>query len=165
MHDSDGGTDVRAFTAAAVQVAPVAAPLTADTIAANLEHCVDMVRQCVEATGAELTGDVLHRSGHGARQLGDEIPELLLGAAGCEAGRRGLGEHDELCPGGPDTRARYVDARVDVGADRVGRQLLGDGGHLHGGGGEGTHRQPLPIAQPTTTPTIATTPPVTTPRA
>jgi deaminated glutathione amidase len=45
---------VRAFTAAAVQVAPVAAPLTAETIAANLEHCVDMVRRCVDATGAEL---------------------------------------------------------------------------------------------------------------
>ena len=45
---------MRAFTAAAVQVAPVAAPLSPDTIAANLEHCVDVTRRCVAATGAEL---------------------------------------------------------------------------------------------------------------
>jgi deaminated glutathione amidase len=45
---------MRAFTAAAVQVAPVAGPLTADSIAANLDKLVDFTRRCVEATGAEL---------------------------------------------------------------------------------------------------------------
>jgi predicted amidohydrolase len=45
---------VRAFTAAAVQVAPVAGPLTAESIRANLDRCVDMTRECVAATGAEL---------------------------------------------------------------------------------------------------------------
>ena len=45
---------MRAFTAAAVQVAPVSAPLSAETVRANLDRCVDMTRRCVEATGAEL---------------------------------------------------------------------------------------------------------------
>jgi deaminated glutathione amidase len=45
---------MRAFTAAAVQVAPVAGPLTADSITANLDKLVDFTRRCVEATGAEL---------------------------------------------------------------------------------------------------------------
>lgn len=45
---------MRAFTAAAVQVAPVAAPLTAETVTANIDRCVEYTRRCVEATGAEL---------------------------------------------------------------------------------------------------------------
>lgn len=45
---------MRAFTAAAVQIAPVPGPLTADSVAANLEKCVDVTRRCVAATGAEL---------------------------------------------------------------------------------------------------------------
>ena len=45
---------MRAFTAAAIQVAPVAGPLTAESIAANCAHAVDYVRRCVAATGAEL---------------------------------------------------------------------------------------------------------------
>jgi predicted amidohydrolase len=45
---------MRAFTAAAAQVAPVPGPLTADTIKSNVDNCVAMVERCVEATGAEL---------------------------------------------------------------------------------------------------------------
>jgi len=45
---------VKAFTAAAVQVAPVAAPLTPETVAANVEAALAMVRRCVDATGAAL---------------------------------------------------------------------------------------------------------------
>ena len=45
---------MRAFTAAAVQVAPVAGPLTAESIRQNLDRCVDFTRRCVAATGAEL---------------------------------------------------------------------------------------------------------------
>ncbi len=45
---------MRAFTAAAIQVAPVPGPLTAASVAANLQRCVDFTRRCVEATGAEL---------------------------------------------------------------------------------------------------------------
>jgi predicted amidohydrolase len=45
---------MRAFTAAAVQVAPSSAALTADTIADNTSRAVHFVRECVAATGAEL---------------------------------------------------------------------------------------------------------------
>ncbi len=72
---------MRAFTAAAVQVAPVAAPLTAETIAANLEHCVDMMRRCVVATGAELvvlpeTATTGFTPGCTKEQLWDLVTEL-----------------------------------------------------------------------------------------
>jgi predicted amidohydrolase len=45
---------MRAFTAAAVQLAPVAGPLSPDTVKANIAKCVDWLTRCVEATGAEL---------------------------------------------------------------------------------------------------------------
>ncbi|MEI2809756.1 MAG: carbon-nitrogen hydrolase family protein [Nocardioides sp.] len=45
---------MRAFTAAAVQVAPVPGPLTPESIAANCAHGVAYVEACVDATGAEL---------------------------------------------------------------------------------------------------------------
>lgn len=45
---------MRAFTAAAVQVAPVPGPLTEESVDANLERAAHWVRRCVEATGAEL---------------------------------------------------------------------------------------------------------------
>ncbi|GAA4398722.1 carbon-nitrogen hydrolase family protein [Fodinibacter luteus] len=45
---------MRAFTAAAVQIAPVPGPLTAASVAANLDRMVDVTRRCVAATGAEL---------------------------------------------------------------------------------------------------------------
>ncbi len=45
---------MRPFVAAAVQAAPVPGPLTAEVVSANIEHCSDLVRRCVAATGAEL---------------------------------------------------------------------------------------------------------------
>jgi len=45
---------MRPFTAAAVQVAPVTGPLTADSVTRNIDTCIDWVRRCVDATGAEL---------------------------------------------------------------------------------------------------------------
>ncbi len=45
---------MRPFTAAAVQVAPVAGPLTADSVTRNIDTCIDYTRRCVGATGAEL---------------------------------------------------------------------------------------------------------------
>ena len=45
---------MRAFTAAAVQVAPVPGPLTRESISANVERCVAVTRECVAATGADL---------------------------------------------------------------------------------------------------------------
>jgi predicted amidohydrolase len=45
---------MRAFTAAAVQVAPTPGPLTERSVKANLDRCVDHLTRCVGATGAEL---------------------------------------------------------------------------------------------------------------
>ncbi|HEV8424996.1 MAG TPA: carbon-nitrogen hydrolase family protein [Actinomycetes bacterium] len=45
---------MRAFTAAAVQVAPAPGPLRAGSVKANLDTCVDHLERCVAATGAEL---------------------------------------------------------------------------------------------------------------
>jgi predicted amidohydrolase len=45
---------MRAFTAAAAQLAPSSVPLTAQSIAGNCARAVSLVRDCVAATGAEL---------------------------------------------------------------------------------------------------------------
>jgi deaminated glutathione amidase len=45
---------MRSFVAAAVQVAPVRGPLTAEVVKANLARCVEYVERCADATGAEL---------------------------------------------------------------------------------------------------------------
>jgi predicted amidohydrolase len=45
---------MRAFTAAAVQLAPLPGPLSAETIKGNLAKCVEWVDRCAGATGAEL---------------------------------------------------------------------------------------------------------------
>jgi predicted amidohydrolase len=45
---------MRAFTAAAVQIAPLPGPLTAESVKGNLAQAVEWVERCVEATGAEL---------------------------------------------------------------------------------------------------------------
>jgi predicted amidohydrolase len=42
------------FVAAAVQVAPVAGPLTPESVKANLANCAEWLHRCVDATGAEL---------------------------------------------------------------------------------------------------------------
>ena len=45
---------MRAFTAAAVQIAPVSGKLTPEVVRKNLDKCVDFSRRCVAETGAEL---------------------------------------------------------------------------------------------------------------
>jgi predicted amidohydrolase len=45
---------MRAFTAAAVQVAPAPGPLTPEAVKANLDACAEQVERCVAASGAEL---------------------------------------------------------------------------------------------------------------
>lgn len=45
---------MRAFTAAALQIAPVPEPLSRETVKANIDKCVDWLTRCVETTGAEL---------------------------------------------------------------------------------------------------------------
>jgi predicted amidohydrolase len=45
---------MKAFTAAAIQIAPVPGPLTAESLKGNLAKSADWVERCVDATGAEL---------------------------------------------------------------------------------------------------------------
>lgn len=72
---------MRAFTAAALQLAPLPGPLTAESVAANLAKAAAWVERCVEATGAELV--VLPESastgftpGVGPEQLWDLVSEV-----------------------------------------------------------------------------------------
>lgn len=72
---------MREFVAAAVQLAPRSVPLSAESIAANTANAIELTRQCVAATGAELV--VLPESvttgftpGVDAEQLWDLVSEL-----------------------------------------------------------------------------------------
>jgi len=72
---------MRDFVAAAVQLAPNAAALTAETIADNIDRALALTRRCVQASGAELV--VLPESvttgftpGVDERQLWDLVSEL-----------------------------------------------------------------------------------------
>jgi len=74
---------MRAFTAAAVQLAPSSAPLTQLTIEANTRRACELTRQCAAATGAELI--VLPESvttgftpGLSSDELWDLVPDDLL---------------------------------------------------------------------------------------
>lgn len=72
---------MRAFTAAAVQIAPAPGPLTDASVKANLDKCVDYVERCVADTAAELV--VLPESattgftpGISAEELWDLVSEV-----------------------------------------------------------------------------------------
>lgn len=72
---------MRAFAAAAVQLAPAPGPLTAATVTANADNARAWVERCVEATGAELV--VLPESvttgftpGCAAAELWDVVSEI-----------------------------------------------------------------------------------------
>jgi predicted amidohydrolase len=72
---------MRAFTAAALQVQPIAEPLTKDSIRANVAHCVDWVYRCVEHSDAELvvlpeTCTTGFSPGVGPAELWDLVDEL-----------------------------------------------------------------------------------------
>ena len=72
---------MKAFTVAAVQLAPLPGPLTAESVKGNLAKAADWVTRCVEATGAELV--VLPESvttgftpGIGPEELWDLVSEV-----------------------------------------------------------------------------------------
>ena len=72
---------MRAFTAAAVQIAPLAEPLTPQTIRANSTTAADWVRRCVTASGAELvvlpeTASTGFTPGCSAEELWDLVSEV-----------------------------------------------------------------------------------------
>lgn len=135
---------MRAFTVAAVQVAPDHRPLTAETIAGNSVHAVDLVRQCVSATGAKLV--VLPESvttgfttGVSTEQLWDlvsEIPGPVLDPFTAAAADLGvhlvLGSYER----GPE-RGIVYNAAVVLGPDGA---LLGTYRKSHPFGGERADR-------------------------
>ena len=72
---------MRAFTAAAIQIAPVPGPLTAEAVKANGAKAVEYVERCVDATGAELvvlpeTASTGFTPGLAAEQLWDLVSEV-----------------------------------------------------------------------------------------
>ena len=72
---------MRAFTAAAIQIAPLPGPLSAEVIAANCARAADWVRRCVEATGAELvvlpeTASTGFTPGCSVEQLWDLVADI-----------------------------------------------------------------------------------------
>jgi deaminated glutathione amidase len=88
---------MRALTAAALQVQPRSTPLTRDSATANVAHCVDWLRRCVEAARPDLvvlpetctTGFSPGLSGSELADVVDEIPGPLtapLDAAAAELG-------------------------------------------------------------------------------
>ena len=89
---------MRAFTAAAIQVAPVPGPLTAGSVKSNVDKCVAMVEQCVAATGAELV--VLPETASTGFTPG--VPT----DAAVGAGRRRAGRGDRADPGGGGAAGR-----------------------------------------------------------
>jgi len=72
---------VRAFTAAALQLAPSPLPLDAGGVGRNTTSAADWVRRCVDATGAELvvlpeTASTGFTTGCSAEQLWDLVSEV-----------------------------------------------------------------------------------------
>jgi len=115
---------MRAFTAAAVQTAPVAGPLNPDVVKANIENCVKWLTRCVEATGAELvvlpeTATTGFTPGCTPEELWDlmsELPGPVI--APIQAAATALGVH--VCVGtyerGPERGVVY-NASALVGPD------------------------------------------------
>jgi predicted amidohydrolase len=89
---------MRSFTAAAVQLAPIAGPLTAESIKSNVDNCVSMVERCVAETGAELvvlpeTASTGFTPGMPAEQLSgllDTVPGALTAPIQDVAARLGV---------------------------------------------------------------------------
>ena len=72
---------MRAFTVAAVQIAPLPGPLTAASVAANCAKGADWLRRCVDATGAELvvlpeTASTGFSPGTGPEELWDVVSDV-----------------------------------------------------------------------------------------
>jgi predicted amidohydrolase len=72
---------MRPFTAAAVQIAPVPGPLTAESVKGNLDKAVSYVERCVDATGADLvvlpeTASTGFTAGIGPEELWDLVSTI-----------------------------------------------------------------------------------------
>ena len=69
---------MRKLTAAALQLAPAPGPLSPSVIKRNTDRCLELVRECVEHTGAELvvTPESV-TTGFGPGCTADELWDLL----------------------------------------------------------------------------------------
>ena len=72
---------MRAFTAAALQLAPLPGPLTPEVVKGNLAKAVEWVERCVESTGAELvvlpeSASTCFTPGCSAEELWDLVSEV-----------------------------------------------------------------------------------------
>lgn len=86
---------MRAFTAAAVQLAPVPGPLTAASVKSNVDRCVALVERCVAETGAELvvlpeTASTGFTPGIGAVELWTLVPPTVMAPVQDVAARLGV---------------------------------------------------------------------------
>src|SRR3954467_5440996 len=118
---------MRAFTVAAVQIAPSQAPLTPAPVAASCATGADWLRRCVAATGAELvvlpeTASTGFVTGTGPEALWDVVSEIPgpvtepIQEAARELGvhvvwgtyergaRRGVVHNAAIAPGSPPAR-------------------------------------------------------------
>ncbi|MFR9776319.1 carbon-nitrogen hydrolase family protein [Micromonospora sp. MS34] len=132
---------MRAFTAAAVQIAPTPGPLTAESVTANVARCVEYLHRCVDATGAELvvlpeTATTGFTPGRSADELwdllGSPLTEPMQQAAarlsvhvvvGSYARGESRGEvYNEACLIGPsgDVLGTYRKTHLFAGEDRSG---------------------------------------------
>jgi predicted amidohydrolase len=119
-----------ALTTAAVQVAPVAGPLTEESIKSNVDRCVSMVERCVDATGADLvvlpeTASTGFTPGVDARRLWelvDAVPGRITGPVQDLAARLGVhivfGTYERgAVPGTVHNAAVLIGANGDVVAN------------------------------------------------
>jgi deaminated glutathione amidase len=135
---------MRPVTVAAVQLAPSSRPLCAETIRANSEHAVELVRRCHAATGAELivlpesvtTGFTPALDRHALWDLVSDLPGPMLDPFAKVAAELGvhlvLGSYQR----GPE-RGIVFNAAVVLGADG---DLLGIYRKTHPFGGERADR-------------------------
>ena len=112
---------MRAFTAAAEQVQPLHAPLTRDSVAANVEHCVDFVRRCVADTSAQLvvlpeTCTTGFTPGLGPDELWDVIGPFVHAAPGASANAGARGSANAASGASAD---EGPEASADEGTDQV----------------------------------------------
>lgn len=119
---------MRAFTAAAVQIAPLAAPLTPGTLRENCAKAAEWVRRCAETSGAELivlpeTASTGFSPGIGPEELWDlvdVVPGALTEAV--QEAARATGTHVvwgtyERGTGPDDARGVVYNSAVLIGPD------------------------------------------------